>query len=118
MSRHPKSKWWIPVIIAPLNLLRLVASPTYDLLFGWIDRRTARKDEKRLANDIQISMRFLFIQDGACIIQNEGVRFPPAFDYAFVTIACNNVLLRFCRGRGELGVHVAPAFAPSDWHEL
>ena len=54
----------------------------------------------------------------ARIIPNEGVRFPPPFDYAVATIAVENLVLRFIRGLGEVGVFVAPASAPSDWHDL
>ena len=63
-------------------------------------------------------MRFLFAKHDARIIPNEGVRFPPPFDYAVATIAVENLVLRFIRGLGEVGVFVAPASAPSDWHDL
>jgi hypothetical protein len=102
----------------PLRLLRFLVAPVYDLVFGWLDRSIALKHQKRLADDVRLTMRFLFTQEKGNVIPSEGVPFPPGFDCAFVTIALSNVLLRVGRGRGELGVHVAPAFSPSDWHEL
>jgi hypothetical protein len=35
-----------------------------------------------------------------------------------VTIAVNDIFLRFIRGRGGLDVYVAPKHAPFEWHEL
>lgn len=35
-----------------------------------------------------------------------------------VTLTLDDVLLRFIRGRGELGVNIAPARSPDDWHEV
>jgi hypothetical protein len=99
-------------------MLSLITKPIGNLAFGWLDRILAAKHEKRLADEVRLKMRFLFTQHGGRIVANEGVRFPPAFDYAFVTVDVNNLLLRFSRGRGEIGAHAAPAFAPSDWHEL
>jgi hypothetical protein len=78
----------------------------------------ARRAERRLAVDVRFALAFLFEHHAAEIIPNEGVPFPPGFDYAFVTVRAENFLLRFTRGQGELGVHIAPAFAPSDWHDL
>ena len=74
--------------------------------------------EDRLARDVQLALRFLFTDHGARIVPNYGVRFPPGFDYAFVTVALDDVYIRFCRGRGELGISVASRFAPSEWRDL
>ena len=63
-------------------------------------------------------MPFLFDQYHGHRVPNEGIPFPPGFDYAFITVAADNLLIRFCRGRGELDVRIASKDAPNDWHEL
>jgi hypothetical protein len=111
-----RTRWWVRLVVGILSFLRSMISPAYDLTFGWIDRRLAQKRQQRLASEIKTALRFLFTEGS--IIPNEGLPFPTGFDYAFVTIAFRNLLLRFTRGREALGVHVAPKFATSDWHDL
>ena len=41
-----------------------------------------------------------------------------SFDGAYVTVAVGNLRLRFVRGRGDLSVKVASAFAPNDWEDF
>src|SRR5688572_41580 len=113
-----RAKWWVPTVVTALTFLRSVFAPVYDLTFGRIDRRLAKKDQERLANDIELAFRFLFEAQKGRIVPNHGLPFPPGFDYAFVTIEISNMLLRFTRGRGVVGVQVAPVLAPSDWHDL
>ncbi len=102
----------------PIRLLRSTVSATYDLLFGWLDRRLARKNEAKLAEEIRNALPFLFNVHGGHIVPNQGVPFPPGFDYAFVTVAVDEIILRFCRGRGELYVHIASKLTPNELHEL
>jgi hypothetical protein len=104
------ARWWVPLISGPLIFLRSVLSPAYDLLFGWVDRRLARKNEERLVGDVRLALRFLFTQYAGRIFPSEGVPVPLGFDYAFLTVALDNLLLRFTRGRGELGVQIAATF--------
>lgn len=35
-----------------------------------------------------------------------------------MTVAVENLLIRFCRGRGDLDVAIASKDAPNEWHEL
>ena len=102
----------------PLIVLRAVLAPLYDLAFGCLDRRSARKQEDQLARDIHFALKFLFTDYGGRIVPNRGVPFPPGFDYAFVTVEVHDLLVRFCRGRGELGALVTPTSRPNDWREL
>jgi hypothetical protein len=102
----------------PIRLLRSTVSTTYDLLFGRLDRRIARRNQARLAQEIQTELPFLFGAHRGNIVPNQGVPFPPGFDYAFVTVAVDDILVRFCRGRGELGVHIASKLTPNEWHEV
>lgn len=112
-------RWIINYLVRPpLTLVRFVFSPIYDFLFGWLDRRSARNDQRKLEQDIRGALPFLFDEHCGCQVPNEGVPFPPGFDYAFVTIAVDNLLIRFCRGRGDLDVRIASKNAPNDWHEL
>ena len=83
-----------------------------------LDRPLSRREERKLRLDIADAMPFLFQERHARIVPNEGVPFPPGFDYAFVTIEIENMLIRFCRGRGELTVHVGSRAHPRDLHEL
>jgi hypothetical protein len=113
-----KARWWVPLVRGPLVVLRAILSPLYSLFFGWLETCLARQHEEQLAKEVRFALRFLFADGRGRIIPNQGVPFPPAFDYAFVTIQREYVLLRFSRGRGELGVNAAPTSAPSDWHPL
>jgi hypothetical protein len=98
-------------------LVAFILRPIW-LLLGFLDRPLARREEKKLRLDITETMRFLFQEQHARIVPNEGVPFPPGFDYAFVTIEIENMLIRFCRGRGEFNVHVGSRARPRDLHEL
>jgi len=113
-----RAKWWVPLVRPPLVVLGAIFAPMYDLTFGWLDRRLARKHEDHLTRDIHLALKFLFTDYGARIVPNHGVPFPPSFDYAFVTVEVSDLLMRFSRGRGELGVLVTPASTPNDWRML
>jgi hypothetical protein len=95
-----------------------VIGKIYKLCFGWLDRRIARKNQDRFAQDVRTHLSFLFTDHAAQVIPNEGVRFPPAFDGAYVTVAAETLLFRFARGRGDFGVEVASKFAPTTWEDL
>jgi hypothetical protein len=107
------------------NVLRPIGQPIYWLargiswlLFASLNKRMGRKGQKRLAQDVEAALPFLFSQYHARFVPNEGVRFPEPFDYATVTMALDDLLLRVVRGRGELHVNIAPARSPDDWHEV
>jgi len=117
MNREAGS-WLIAAVRLPLIILRFVFGPVFSLLFGWVDMRLASKHEKQLVQDVKDALPFLFAEQKGRLVPNEAIPCPPAFDYAFVTVALDGLLLRFSRGRGELAVSAAPVFAPSDWHEL
>jgi hypothetical protein len=118
MNRLGPEKWWHPFEDGFFRVVRAIVLPTYKLVFGRLDKRLALKEELKLGSEIQIALRFLFTEGHGRIIPNKGVRFPPGFDYAYVTVSLEKFSLRFLRGRGELDVRVAPTFAPDDWHDL
>jgi hypothetical protein len=113
---------WVRILIAilrpPLLVLGFIFGNLYNLCFGWHDKRLARQGEHCFADDIRRYLPFLFSEHGATVIPNEGVPFPPSFDGAYVTIAVENLRLRFIRGRGDFSVRVASAFAPNDWEDF
>jgi hypothetical protein len=110
------------VVIAVLRPLLLVLGfifgNLYKLCFGWLDRRLARQNEQRFADEIRTHLSFLFTEHGAQIIPNEGTPFPPGFDGAYVTVIVGALRLRFVRGRGDFGVSVASEFAPQNWEDF
>jgi hypothetical protein len=105
------------VVRPPLLMLGFILKPI-GLLLGLLDRPLARRNERQLRLDIAEAMPFLFAEHGGRIIPNEGVPFPPGFDYAFVTVAIGKLVIRFCRGRGELDLHVGSKTHLRDLHEL
>ena len=114
-----RAQRWIVMNIVrpPLLMLGFVLKPI-GLLFGLLDRPIASRHEKQLRLDIAEAMPFLFSEHGGHSVPNEGVPFPPSFDYAFVTVAVDNLLIRFCRGRGELDLRVGSKTRSRDLHEL
>ncbi|MGA8734591.1 MAG: hypothetical protein WB558_11790 [Terriglobales bacterium] len=99
-------------------VLHWVAGGIYKLLFSHADEKLAKKREEKLAADIQRCVPFLFGEMGGRIVPNEGVEFPPPFDYAVITIDASGLRLRFTRGRDHLAVQIAPKVSPNSWHEL
>ncbi|HTZ97674.1 MAG TPA: hypothetical protein VMB18_14830 [Terriglobales bacterium] len=122
LNNPPSPTLWPRIVIAilrpPLLVLGFVFGNLYQLCFGWLDRRIARQNEQRFAEDVHTYLAFLFSEHGAKVIPNEGVPFPPSFDGAYVTVSVENLRLRFVRGRGDFSVRVASAFAPNDWEDF
>jgi hypothetical protein len=88
------------------------------LFFGRADKRLAQRQQDQLAIEIQQNLTFLFTEYGARIVPNTGLRFPPGFDYAIVTVEVGDVLFRFIRGRGDLDVQIATKINANDWHDI
>jgi len=103
-----------PILYPPLLVLRNL----YKLCFGWLDRRMARQDERRFADDIRTHLSFLFTDHAAKVIPNEGVPFPPRMGGSCVTVAVGAIRLRFIRGRGDFSVKVSSEFAPQYWEDF
>lgn len=101
-----------------LRIAMVPLIPAYRVIFGYLDRRIACKLEAQLARDVRVALGFLFTQHKGRIVPNQGVPFPPGFDYASVTVIAETLVFQFTRGRGEVAVKVAPTFAPSDLHDL
>jgi hypothetical protein len=108
----------VAVVRPPLLVLGFIFGNLYKLCFGWLDRRVARQNEQRFADDIRNHLSFLFTEHRAQIIPNEGTPFPPGFDGAYVTVAVGALRLLFVRGRGDFSASVASEFAPQDWEDF
>jgi len=118
---RPPSPWArivVAILRPPLIVLDFIFGHLYKLCFGWLDRRMARKNEQRFAEDIRTYLSFMFTEHEAQIIPNENIPFPPSFDGAYVTVSVGTIRLRFCRGRGDFSVVVASEFAPQHWEDF
>jgi hypothetical protein len=120
MKRKPahREKWWVMLVRIPLLALGRILSPLYRISLARLDEHVAKRHQQTLASDVKARMGFLFSDHQARIVPNEGVPFPPSFDYAFVTVQVHNFFLRFSRGRDQLRVLLASASAPMQWHDL
>lgn len=112
------NKWSVDVLKPPLEVIAFVAKAMYKLIFGRADRRLALRHQRQLAQDICDEMPFLFNEYGGKIIPNQGVPFPPGFDYAVVTMAISELRFRFVRGRGDLDVYVSSTHEPEVWRNV
>jgi hypothetical protein len=101
-----------------LQKIGAVIGTIYSFTFSWLDRRVARQNQRQFEEDIRTNLAFLFNEYGAKVVPNEGVRFPPGFDGAFVTLGLGVVLLRFSRGRGDFDVKVSSVFAAGRWEDF
>jgi hypothetical protein len=98
----------------------------YILIFHFVDKRIfggkfERRDSERLresfAVEIQERVPTLFAGFGGQIIPNME-DYPPAFDYAAVTVSVDGMLLLFTRCRGDFQVDITPVDKPSAWREI
>jgi hypothetical protein len=113
----PVAQFVVAILRPPLMVLGFIFGSLYKISFGLLDKRAARKNDQRFAEDIRTYLSFLFTEKGARIMPNEGVLFR-AFDGAYVTVAVGILRLRFCRGRGDFSVVVASEFAPQHWEDF
>lgn len=106
------------ILRPPLVLVGSVTTWIYQLLFPHHDEKLARRHEEQLAGDIQSFVPFLFNQMRGCIVPNEGIEFPPPFDYAVITVESSGIRFRFTRGRDHFAVQAASPICPDNWYEL
>jgi hypothetical protein len=117
MARKMNS-WIVAFLRPPLIAIGFVAKLIYSVFFARAERRSAIQHEAAFKREIEINLPFVFSDYSAHFIPNEGVPFPPPFDYVVATIDVGAFLLRFIHGHGELDVWVAPKNGPTKWHDL
>lgn len=106
-------------VLRPLLLpIHYLAGGIYQVLFGRSDVRRSRASERHLELEVREAFAFLFQDENAAVIPNVDIPFPEPFDYATVTVICNNLLVRIVSGRGELNVDLARVNSPSEWYDL
>ncbi len=112
------NQWIVSLVRPPLMVLGFIAKAIYSLFFWRADKRLAQKHQEMLAASVKAELSFLFNEYDGVIIPNQGVPFPPGFDYAIVTLEVGELLFRFIRGRGDLDVQVAAKSDATDWHDV
>jgi hypothetical protein len=109
----------LKALFFPVVILWTVISHIMDKHF--FDRRFEKRSSKKLrdqfAREIEEAVPYLFADFGAQIIPNTE-EYPPAFDYAAVTVSVSGMLLLFSRCRGDFKVEATPPEKPTPWREL
>jgi hypothetical protein len=100
-----------------LGCFVVIIIATYGWLHDWWPGDYSNKLREQFAIEIKKRVSCLFSVYGGSIIPNTE-KYPAAFDYAVVTIAIDNMLFRFIRGRMDFRVDVAPREKPSEWWEV
>jgi hypothetical protein len=110
----------LEMVFAPvLFVLGFVTVEGYKLLFGWWRGKiVTERRQLEFRKELQSSLEFLFSEHQAKFVQNEGVPEIPPFNYVVTTIAVENMLFRFIKGRGEFVVEMAPWDKPSAWQDV
>jgi hypothetical protein len=111
-------RFLIEVTTPPMRALGFIVGKLYSIIFGRLDMRLAKKGQEKLASDIREELPFLLKVPGAEIGPTPGAPFPPAFDYAFITVSSGDLVLSFSRGQEHVSVYVAQRQSPRDGHEL
>jgi hypothetical protein len=110
---------WIRVARPPFAAAGLVMRTIYADLFGWwLDRRRSRKLETALVKEIRHKLGFLFLEKNARIIPNDDFKIASTFQLSVVTVATDDVHIRFVNRRGQFEVEVASSRSPHRWEEL
>ena len=116
MKREPV---WIRVVRPPLVMVGFALNAIYAVLFGWwLDARVSRKLDAALAKAIRENLGFLFTEKNARIVPSDDYRVTRAFDLSVVTVATDDLHVRFITVRGEFDVEVSSPQLPYHWEDL
>ena len=105
---------FFPVIFFWLIIVEFIDKHLFD---GKFEKRQSANLQEQFAAEIQERVPSLFTRFGGRVIPNTEV-YPPAFEYAEVTISLDAMLLRFVRGRMDFRVDVTPPDKPTSWWEV
>lgn len=108
----------VAILKPPLRVLGFVVSSAYSALFGWYDKRLAKREQELLEREVQDQLSFLLVERNARILAAKKVKHLSDIDWPIATVVVEGLLVQFRRWRGELQVHVAPERMPNDWQEL
>jgi hypothetical protein len=110
---------FLRALFSPAIFLWIIVAGLVDkyLLGGRFEKKASDKLREQFAKEIQERVPCLFADFGAQIKPN-AEEYPPAFDYAAVTVAIDGMLLLFSRCRGDFKVEVTPPEKPTEWREL
>lgn len=111
-------RWRVAFVRPPLVALRFLFNVMFSVPSDWLDKRLYRRNRERFEQEVRDALPFLFSEFQAQVVPDGAELDTPPFDYTSVTVALDDLIFRFWRGRGELSVLVAPVFAPSDQHDL
>lgn len=110
---------WIRVLRPPLVAVRLLLRTAYTDLFGWwFDRRRSRKLDAALAKEIDQRLEFLFTQKNARVLPSDEHQVKRMFDLALVTVATDDLHVRFITVHSHFTVEVASPRMPHQWEDL
>ena len=116
MKRRPV---WTRVARPPIVAVGLVLRTIYADLFGWwLDSRRSRKLEAALVKEIRHKLGFLFLEKNARIVPNDDFEIASTFERSVVTVATDDLNIRFITRRGQFEVGVASSCSPHRWEEL
>jgi hypothetical protein len=114
-----KEPTWIRIIRPPILAIGFVFSTIYTGLFQWwLDPLVSKKGDERLATDVKQSLPFLFSEKAAKIVPSDDYWVQRAFNLSVVTVATEDLWIRFIRVRGQFDVEVASAQPPRRWEDL
>jgi hypothetical protein len=99
-------------------MVAYVVGGVYSFLFGWYDKRLARRELARLEREIREQLSFLFSSYNGQIMPIKKISRLKDIDWPTVEVSLPGLLLKFVRWRGELQAYVTPEQTPNDWVEL
>jgi hypothetical protein len=111
-------RWLIEILGPPVRMVAYLVGKIYSLLFGWYDKKLARRAISQLEQEIHQQLSFLFSSHSAQMMPIEEIRSLKDIDWPTITVSVGGLLLRFLRWRGELQVYVTSQKRPNDWVEL
>jgi hypothetical protein len=80
----------------------------------------ARRDDKKLGEDLRNNLVRLFAEHSAQVVQNEESEYrePRSFDCAVATVTTPDLHLRFVRVRGQFSIDISTASPHRRWDSL
>jgi hypothetical protein len=115
MPRINKRKPWLPLLLTPLAGASYVVGGLLEL--SGINGYLAKKDDRKLEDEIRDHFSFLFTEKNAHFVRNES-KIKRSFDLAVVEVAAQGLLLQFVRMRGDVSMAVRSARSPENWRQV